>query len=52
MGDLALYILIGFLVAIIGLNSIATFIVCKTHFVVENRKRNQLIFVWIVPPPV
>ena len=49
MDDFALYILIGFLAAIIGLNSIATFIVCKTHFVVEKRKRNQLLFVWIVP---
>ncbi len=49
MENLALYILIGFLAIVTGLNAIATYIVCKTHFVVENRKRNQLIFVWLAP---
>jgi predicted anti-sigma-YlaC factor YlaD len=49
MDNLALYVLIGFLVMFTGLNAIVTYIVCKTHFVVENRKRNQLIFIWLVP---
>ena len=45
MDNLALYMLIGFLIIIFSLNAVATFIVCKTYFVVENRKRNQLIFI-------
>ncbi len=49
MDDLGLYILIGFLFVVVGLNAIATYIICKTYFVVENRKRNQIIFVWLLP---
>lgn len=49
MDSFALYILIGFLVLLAGLNAVATYIVCHTYFRVENRKRKQIIFIWAVP---
>lgn len=49
MENLGLYILTGFLIIVICLNAIASYLVCKTHFIVENRKRNQLIFIWVLP---
>ena len=31
------------------MNIVATYIVCHTYFEVKNRKRNQIIFIWLVP---
>ena len=49
MENLALYVLVALVVLSVGLNIGATFIVCRTYFEVKNRRRNQIIFVWLVP---
>ena len=41
--------LLVFSIGIILVNVYATLILMRTHFVVKNRRRNQIIFVWLVP---
>jgi hypothetical protein len=45
----SLYILIGIGVALVILNSIASYVILHTHFEVKERRTYQLIFVWVLP---
>ncbi len=49
MENLVLYILVTFSLIAVGLNIAATYIVCHTYFEVRNRRRNQIVFIWLVP---
>jgi len=49
MDDIVFYILIGVASVIVILNIIASYIVCKTLFIVKGRRFYQLLFIWLVP---
>ena len=49
MDNLATYLIGGLILVVVVLNSIATFIVLRTYFVVKNRRLYQLLLIWLVP---
>jgi len=47
--NMSLYLVSAFVVFILILNIIATYIVFKTHFVVKGRRLAQSLFIWCIP---
>lgn len=49
MANVGLYMVMVFALLTLGANAAATYIICRTYFEMKNRRRNQVIFVWLVP---
>lgn len=49
MDGILIYTITILIVVPLLLNTIATFIVLNTYFIVKNRRLYQLLFIWLVP---
>ena len=49
MDSLMLWFLVLLVLALVLLNAYATLILMRTHFEVKNRRKYQVVFVWLVP---